>query len=241
VHSQTVKGSSLLSVDSGWGDLARALPDREGNNIDPEDNLGYRDMDLNVDWSDRVGQHPDLNKDWWLLQKASHPIVQFTGGVVPYEVLEIKQMLFYRVMTEHYAKVLANSPYDQLLLQVDGEGGTGKTTVVRSLCAALERLAGVDASVLTSSPVLVASGVVPFVRAAPTGVASHNIGGRTLYSLFRLPVKKHYYEDLPVQSLKAMQQKFKGVHYLIIDEKCMVGLKQLTWIHRRATGDQGER
>jgi ATP-dependent DNA helicase PIF1 len=221
------------NIDTEWGDLARALPDREGNNIDPEDNLGYRDMDLNVDWSDRVGQHPDLNKDWWLLQKASHPIVQFTGGVVPYEALEIKQMLFYRVMTEHYAKVLANSPYDQLLLQVNGEGGTGKTTVVRSLCAALEQLAGVDASGLTSSPVVVASGVVPFVRAAPTGVASHNIGGRTLPSLFRLPVKKHYYEDLPVQSLKAMQQKFKGVHYLIIDEKSMVGLKQLTWIHRR--------
>jgi tRNA A37 threonylcarbamoyladenosine biosynthesis protein TsaE len=41
-------------------------------------------------------------------------------------------------MTERYAKVLANRPYDQLLLQVDGEVGTGKTTVVRSLCAELE-------------------------------------------------------------------------------------------------------
>jgi ATP-dependent DNA helicase PIF1 len=30
-----------------------------------------------------------------------------------------------------------------------------------------------------------------------------------------------------------MQQKFKGVHYLIINEKSMVSLKQLTWIHRR--------
>jgi ATP-dependent DNA helicase PIF1 len=136
-------------------------------------------------------------------------------------------------MTKHYAKVLANRPYDQLLLQVDGESGTCKTTVVRSLCAELERIAGVDASGLISSLVVVASGTVPFVRAAPIGVASYNISGRTLYSLFRLPVEKAHYEDLLVQSLKAMQQKFRGVHYLIIDEKSMVGLKQLTWIYRR--------
>jgi hypothetical protein len=83
------------------------------------------------------------------------------------------------------------------------------------------------------SPLVVASGTVPFVEAAPIGVASHNIGGRTLHSLFRLPVKQAHYEDLPVQSLKAMQQKFRGTHYLIIDEKSMVGLKKLAWIYRQ--------
>ena len=43
------------NMDIEWGQLARAFPDREGHNIDPEDNLGYCDMDLNMDWSDRVG------------------------------------------------------------------------------------------------------------------------------------------------------------------------------------------
>jgi hypothetical protein len=83
-------------------------------------------------------------------------------------------------------------------LQVNSKGGTGKTTVVRSLCAVLKQLARVNVSGLTSSPVVVASGVAPFVRAAPTGVASYNISSRTLHSLFWLLVEKHYYEDLPV-------------------------------------------
>jgi hypothetical protein len=57
--------------------------DREGNNFDPEDNFGYRGMDLDVDRSDRVGQYPDLDKDWWVSQKASHPVVHSTGDIQP--------------------------------------------------------------------------------------------------------------------------------------------------------------
>ena len=51
-------------MDTERSELARALPDREGNNIDSDDNLGYRYMDLNVDWCDRVGQNLNLDKDW---------------------------------------------------------------------------------------------------------------------------------------------------------------------------------
>ncbi|KLJ12894.1 hypothetical protein EMPG_12120 [Blastomyces silverae] len=60
---------------------------------------------------------------------------------------------------------------------------------------------------------------VPIVRAAPTGVAAHTISGRTLHSLFRLPVKSVARFELPnPQTLQALQANMRGVRYLIIDE-----------------------
>jgi ATP-dependent DNA helicase PIF1 len=73
----------------------------------------------------------------------------------------------------------------------------------------------------------------PVLRAAPTSITSHNIIGKTLHSLFRLLVKKNDYQTLGRASIQALQSIWKGVKYLIIDEKSMVSLKQLSWIHRR--------
>jgi hypothetical protein len=39
---------------------------------------------------------------------------------------------------------------------------------------------------------------------APTSVAAYNISSQTLYSLFRLPVKKVGFKDLLAASLKAL-------------------------------------
>ena len=65
---------------------------------------------------------------------------------------------------------------DQLLIQMEGEGGTGKTTVVHSICESLDKFAH-DAGKLS-----------PVLRAAPTGVVVHNINRPILHSLFSLPV-----------------------------------------------------
>jgi hypothetical protein len=72
----------------------------------------------------------------------------------------------------------------------------------------------------------------PVTRAAPTGIASHNIGGQTFHSILRLPVKSTF-QDLPIASLKALQVRFKDIYYIIIDEKSKVGLMQLSYINRR--------
>lgn len=101
------------------------------------------------------------------------------------------------MVKEHYRKVLFGRSPEQLLLQFDGEGGTGKTTVVMALCAELDRLA---------------PGKSPYVRVAPIGVAAHNIGGRTLHSVFRLPVKKSEYKSLPTESPQSLQSQFRYIH-----------------------------
>lgn len=60
------------------------------------------------------------------------------------------------------------------------------------------------------------------LRAAPTGVAAHLFYGRTLHNLLRLPIKGN--ACLSPASVGALQERFQGVHYLIIDEKSMIGL-----------------
>jgi ATP-dependent DNA helicase PIF1 len=135
--------------------------------------------------------------------------------------LQPKQQLLFDTVCTHYNDTLDFGLVEQLLLHVDGEGGTGKTTVVLSMCYELENTADEHA---LSSPVL---------RAAPTGVAAHNIMGKTLHSLFKLPVKKSDFQPLAKAAIKSMQAQWKGVKYLVIDKKSMVSLKTLSWVHRR--------
>ena len=64
---------------------------------------------------------------------------------------------------------------------------------------------------------------------APTGVASYNIEGSTLHSLFNLPTKGDF-RQLDGQEL---QQSLEIMNYLIIDEMSMVGRKTFGQIDQR--------
>ena len=72
----------------------------------------------------------------------------------------------------------------------------------------------------------------PVVRAAPTGVAAFNIVGRTLHSLFRLPVKQKA-TDLSTATVQSLQAQFRDIRFVIIDEKSMIDLKTLSIIDDR--------
>jgi len=92
--------------------------------------------------------------------------------------LNPEQRKLYDTMTAQYVQELAGNQPRALLLNVDGVAGSGKTFTVLKICAQLQELARQSGK---GNPV---------VRAAPTGVAAFNIVGRTLHSLFRLPVKQ---------------------------------------------------
>jgi DNA replication protein DnaC len=105
-------------------------------------------------------------------------------------------------------------------VNIDGEAGTGKSHLIAVLSRALSELAAT------------AGKPSPLVRAAPTGVAAFGINGQTTYNLLKLPVQRPF-EDLPPASLTPLQQKFKNIHYLVLDEKSMVGHVHLGCIDRR--------
>ena len=68
--------------------------------------------------------------------------------------------------------------------------------------------------------------------AAPTGVASFIIEGRTLHSLLHLPVRGDF-KEMEGSNLQKMQDDLLSIKYLIIDEMSMVGRKTFGMIDRR--------
>ncbi|KAF5132980.1 ATP-dependent DNA helicase PIF1 [Metarhizium anisopliae] len=205
-------------VQEDWHELARMLPDRplEEEDIDI---LGRRDIDIDYDWTPHVGRYTDdgiLNGDYWKQCKAANR----RNLDVDHQPLEARdslnrdQRLVYDTVMDHFL----TQESSQLLLHVDGGGGTGKSYLINLLSAHLQAAA--------------AGRGTPVWRAAPTGVAGNQISGTTLHSLLHLPINKDF-KPLSAVDKTQLQKKLKDIKYLIIDEKSMLGLRQLSWIDDR--------
>ncbi|EAQ88621.1 hypothetical protein CHGG_05240 [Chaetomium globosum CBS 148.51] len=138
------------------------------------------------------------------------------------DTLDTQQRQVYDTIMRHFRAKNENRRPPPLRLQIDGEGGTGKSYMVKVISSHLQAKA---ASYGRPSPI---------VRAAPTGVASNQIGGQTLHSLLRLPVDGNYRSlSETLTTLNALQRRFRGIHCLVIAERSMLGLKTLAWIDQR--------
>lgn len=209
-----------------WQEVARMMPDVQPEE-EPTDLLGRRDIDLNFDWSPHIARYTHENfatKDYWT-QLQGQTIHDYNVEDLPQEAadtLNPEQRVLYDTILGHYlqSRSTPNSPPSPLRIQVDGGGGTGKSYLIKVLSSHLQQ-----AALGAKSPV---------IRAAPTGVASNQINGQTLHSLLRLPINNQYkpLSETPT-TLNALQRRFNGVHYLIIDEKSMLGLKALAWTDAR--------
>ena len=70
-------------------------------------------------------------------------------------------------------------------------------------------------------------------------MASFNICRKTVHSALKLPVRNSNNNDLQGSTLHKLQQEFKDLQYLVIDEMSMIGHRMLAWIDKRlrqATG-----
>ncbi|KAM4063188.1 PIF1-like helicase [Hirsutella rhossiliensis] len=205
-------------VEEDWHELARMLPDHPLGEEDI-DILGRRDLDVNYDWTPHVGRYTDsgiLTGDYWKQRKAENPMSLEVDDqpLDARDSLNPEQRLVYDTVMDHFLTQHAS----QLLLHADGGGGTGKSYLINILSAHLEAAAGGRGT--------------PVWRAAPTGVAGNQISGTTLHSLLHLPINKDFKPLLAIDKAQ-LQKKLKDVKYLIIDEKSMLGLRQLSWIDDR--------
>ena len=102
---------------------------------------------------------------------------------------------------------------EPLRMIVSGTAGTGKSYLINCLKLLLQHHLCVS---------------------APIGVASFNIEGITLHSLFSLPTTGNY-KQLQDQKLTNTQQSlFADVSFNIIDEMSMVGRNKLTGISAKS-------
>lgn len=192
-----------------------------------ETTLGHRPQDLVYDWhvsdnfyelyGDRASFYEDANE-----LTANIPRTYNDPST-----LQPSQRRCFDLVMGHYESEnrldgdgIEGHDNEPLLMHVDGSAGTGKSYLIDMISTHLyERARELE----KPDPVL---------RAAPTGVAAFNIHGRTLHSLLRLPVRKQLV-PLSTSALIRLQSTFKPCRFLIIDEKSMLGLRQLHWIDSR--------
>lgn len=222
-----------------WGLLAGQI-NGDGGGVDDLPLLGNREVDAIYDWSRHVGLHAEISqmRDFWKLKKAQFPIGEADALARSrswFGMLNDEQRLLYDTVVDHWKAALARGRlyygYDgkrtaenQLLLQVDGRGGTGKSFALEIMVAELRRLA-LGAGIEASGIVLIA---------APTGVAANAIGGQTLHSLLRLPITPA--KEMPLLSVEEatnLRRQIQAVEFLFIDEKSMIGCVALYRIDRR--------
>ena len=199
--------------------FARRRPRNDDLTCSFTEDLGSRDLDRVYDWTSHVGRDTTTPNDWDQFKLLNHTEQAVTVDSDP-GLLNTEQRKLYDVVTAQYVQELAMNYPPPLLLNVDGVAGSGKTFTLLKTCARLQELAERSGR---GNPV---------VRAAPTGVAAFNIVGRTLHSLFRLPVKQKT-TDLSAATLQSLQALFSDVRFVIIDEKSMIDLKILSIIDDR--------
>ena len=197
-------------------EIAQRRPHHDGELLLELEELGSRPVDWDYNWLHRSFDDDVMTIVRWGEQikylAAEERIVASAETPTSPDILNARQREVFDTVLE---QSLLRSP--QLLLQIDGEAGTGKSKVIDLISQHL-------------AYEFRCHGVV--IRAAPTGVAAHAIHGSTIHSLFSLPISKRVHL-LERERLSAMQEKFKDCKLIIIDEKSMIGLNTLNFIDSR--------
>jgi hypothetical protein len=200
-----------------------ARPGNDLTRIEDGDNLGERDSDREYDWSRHVGKY-NIDPLFWDVIKRAFPAEQLLPSLNSLDLLNREQLTVYNLIVDHYSDYLAGRNPPQLRVNLDGVAGTGKTYVLLQASKRVEDMA------------TIAGRKDPVLRAAPTGIAAHSFHGRTLHSLFNIPVKIPPHglsRKLSRANLCSLQALFKHCKYLIIDEKSMIGIKFLGLLDQR--------
>ena len=136
---------------------------------------------------------------WLAEQKKSYKI---TNPVVETDVTSLNER-----QRQVYDAVMNGLEDGQLLLDLNGGAGSGKSYLIKTILKDAEERWG--------------KGSVRI--AAPTGCAAVQFnGGRTIHSLLKIPVKRgtdNRMEKLEAGPLRALQDELKSMKMLIIDEK----------------------
>ena len=130
---------------------------------------------------------------------------------------------------QHKTKKCSCGKFEPLRLFVSGFGGSGKSHLIRVLMAYQ-----FIRSEVKKEP-------CHFLLGAPTGIASHNIGGMTLHSMWNLPVNhgnskrnpNEQYRKLRSGQINRMRANYKDACGLIVDEVSMISNRMLMAINLR--------
>ncbi|KAF5331234.1 hypothetical protein D9611_013064 [Ephemerocybe angulata] len=184
------------------------------------DDLGRRPLDdgWDLDESRNRWDNVDKMRKYVDEEKRVEQVVEERGHMDITKLSPEQRVIFDQFMGI-YEQILDGTEPGQILLNIDGTAGCGKSFLIDSVCQEIRALAQTRGQ---PDPVRVL---------APSGVAALNIGGKTIHSGLHIPVND--FAKLSGGALGSLQVDWAGVHFLIIDEKSMVGLKLLSMIDTR--------
>ena len=106
-----------------------------------------------------------------------------------------------------------------------GESGTGKSNLIKAIDQCVERyMRKQDNSEPEKDRVILCS---------YTGKASFNIGGVTLHSTFRLPVKTNEMAPMALNTADELRKSLRKLRLIIMDEVSMIGSTLFNWVNMR--------
>ena len=115
------------------------------------------------------------------------------------------------LLLNHILKI--HHPIKSHSIILNGAAGTGKSYLINAIRSFLRNKCAVTVT---------------------TAKASFSIGGITIHSLLKLPVGPRGNKDLTGQSSTKLQDQFKEIEYIVIDEYSMLGQVMLQgWIDKR--------
>ncbi|KAM5545681.1 hypothetical protein V8D89_000719 [Ganoderma adspersum] len=217
----------MLMEEADWQLYAHLFPNAALPTFDASD-LGHRPVDQGWDVDEARARWANVDRMASYIadqrREAAEEVESNDDMAAPIDVetLEQEQLAVFQRFIETYTKILQQEPVEPMQLNIDGTTGCGKTYLIRAICQELRRMA-IDHGCLDPIRVL-----------APSGVAVWNINGRTIHSALSIPAtNSSAFPPLMGTRLATLQQQFNGVHFLIVDEKSMVGQRMLPKVDSR--------
>jgi hypothetical protein len=205
-------------VEDDWQTWARDHPHSTVPTFSFAD-LGKRPLDIGWDINATRGCWNEIEKMARYLDelKRDDAVADNAPDPVDLDSLTPEQCVIFEGYVETYHCILRGDDVHPRLLNIDGTAGCGKTFLIKAICQELHHL---TEQLGHSDPIRVI---------APSSVAALNIFGRTIHSALGLPINRDFV-PLSGSRLAAFQVLWKGVHFVIIDEKSMVGLHMLALV-----------
>ena len=175
-------------------------------------------MDVNHDWINEVRQQysdDDLKEANNFIQNALAKDRDRCDDedFIDFQTLNEKQESVLTRIESHYNDILMGKQVEALRMIIMGTAGTEKSYLIRAIQERLQIMAETG-----QNP--------PVIVLAPTGVAAFNINGVTIHLMLSIPIindKRDKGLNIDGERLKQLQERLQRVHYVIIDEKSMVG------------------
>jgi len=194
------------------------------DDMDPEERIDFEVDNFNVDLGDGA-LHPALNSiesvpnlAYRRLQVGYSPSCATLTELIKQDLpLNRKQgLIVERVLSGALAwkkHAYDASKREQILLYVGGEGGVGKSQVIKAIVAGMDLIKRKDEVILL----------------APTGAAANNIGGNTIHTALGISIAK----KRKPQVSPRVKELWSNKTIMIIDEISMVDLAMLNTINNQ--------